>query len=142
MRHLIAITLTAIAVAGCASASNLGNREVGENDVYLNGPITRAMAKQSHPLDETSAAVCGMKHRSSTLSVRTAPMVNAKEIYRARYYSIVDFTGKISSDGKWVEIESVSHRVDTNGFFLEIVDQTKTEVTGWVSLRYLCDFEM
>lgn len=49
MRQLVNATIAAITLASCASASDLANLEIGENDIYLHGNITKLISRKRSP---------------------------------------------------------------------------------------------
>lgn len=143
VRFPLSLALVFGLVAGCGpvAASSLASKHREENDVWLTGPITSQVAP---PLSEGGdAMVCGMRARTSTLSVRVAPGAQARELAQLPYYATVRMTGRmtgdIAADTGWVEIEGYVLAFDTMGRMRD-PDAPQTALRGWVSMRYLCAF--
>jgi hypothetical protein len=135
---LVCIALLALP-APPAKAEPLESQHREENVIWLNGPIS----DQDTPWnagEATNGMVCGMKFRTSTLSVRAQPDVASEELAVAPYYAVMHLTGELTYDKSWAKVEAFSILFTTDGRRLDEALHSLTEVSGWVSRRYLCDF--
>jgi hypothetical protein len=122
-----------------AASEPLESQHREENAIWLNGPIS----DQDTPWNEgepNNAMVCGMKFRTSTLSVRARPDVASEELAVAPYYAVMHLTGELTANKSWAKVEAFSVHFTTDGRRLDEALQSRKEVSGWVSRRYLCDF--
>lgn len=139
MRVFAFLAVTA-ALLGCDAviAQDLSNTHREENDIWLNGGLIETIEDPALKLGEGYAMVCGMKHRSSTLSIRSAPDAGSKEVLTAPYYAVLGITGKLSADKAWAEVSTVWITHDTHAHRLP--KDRYTDVSGWAATRYLCNF--
>ena len=102
----------------------------------LNGPIT----EQPMPFAPGNAIVCGLKSAESYLSLRSGPSSSASEIIKLNSFTIVNKTGTVSDDRKWVQTDSFLVAADADGRQWPTWGFEPIAIPGWVYVDYLCDF--
>jgi hypothetical protein len=123
-----------------AASEPLESKFREENAIWLTGPYVDDTDLLRNEEEPGNAMVCGMKFRTSTLSIRMLPDAGSAELASAPYYAIMHLTGELTADRSWAKVNAFSIDFTTDGLQLDDALLSDKKVEGWVSTGYLCNF--